>query len=75
MSARQTWTLQAVDYRGGTVGELDIKADCDDGRSGIITLDRWPSGWRVPLYLNLPRKMERALLRVACEAVDLGMIA
>ena len=72
----ETWTLRAVDYRGGTVGELDIKAECADGRSGIITMSRWPSvGWRVPLHLNLPPKMARAALRVAHEAVELGLVA
>jgi hypothetical protein len=73
--ASETWTLQAVDYRGGTVGELDINAECDDSRGGIITVYRFPAGWRTPLHLNLTTKMERALLRVAREAVELGMIA
>lgn len=71
----ETWTLQAVDYRGGIVGELDIEAQCNDGRHGTITVTRWPAGWRVPLHLDLHPKMERALLRVANEAVELGMIA
>lgn len=75
MSARESWTLQAVDYRGGTVGELDVKAECEDGRSGIITVSRWPVGWRVPLHLDLRPDMQRALLRVARQAVELGMIA
>ncbi len=70
-----TWTLQAVDYRGGVVGELDIKATCSDGRSEVITMQRWPAGWRPPLHPPLSPKMERALLRVAREAVELGMIA
>ncbi|CAA0129266.1 Uncharacterised protein [Mycolicibacterium vanbaalenii] len=76
MTATETWTLQAVDYRGGVVGQLDIKAECTDGRSGIITMTRWPSvGWRAPLHLNLPPKMEQAVQRVAREAVELGMVA
>lgn len=74
-TACETWTLQAVDYRGGVVGELDVKAECADGRSRIITVFRFPAGWRAPLHLNLPVAMERALLRVAREAVELGAIA
>lgn len=72
----EAWTLTAVDYRGGLVGELDIKAECDDGRSGVIIMSRWPGvGWRAPLHLNLPKAIEQEALRVAREAALLGMIA
>ncbi|ORV82869.1 hypothetical protein AWC11_23205 [Mycobacterium interjectum] len=75
MTAREAWTLQAVDYRGGVVGELDIKADCADGRTGTITVFRFPAGWRVQQVPKLPACMERAVLRIAREAVELGCIA
>lgn len=65
--ALETWTLTPVGHRGGVVEELDIKAECSDGRTGLITLMRWPAGWRVPLYLDIPAKMERALLAIARE--------
>lgn len=71
----ETWTLQAVDYRGGIVGELDIKAECTDGRHGIITVFRFPVGWRVQQVPKLPPKIERVALRIAHEAVELGAIA
>ena len=70
-----TWTIEAVDYRAGIVGELDVKAECTDGRIEMLTVMRWPAGWRVPPHLNLHPKAERALLKVAREAVELGMIA
>lgn len=66
----ETWTLTPVGHRGGVVEELDVKAECSDGRSGVITLMRWPvGGWRVPLHLDVPSKMARALLKVCREAV------
>lgn len=74
MSA-ETWTLQAVDYRGGGVGELDIKAECADGRSETITVYRFPAGWRAQQHPSLSLKAERLALQIAREAVELGMIA
>lgn len=65
----ETWTLTPVAHRGGVVEELDVKAECSDGRAGTITLMRWPAGWRVPLHLDLQPKMARTLLRLAREAV------
>lgn len=67
--AQEEWTLTPVAHRGGIVEELDIKMECSDGRSGVVTIMRWPAGWRVPLYLNLRPKMERALLTLARETV------
>ncbi len=65
----ETWRLTPVAHRCGTVEELDIKAECEDGREGIITLMRWPAGWRVPLHLDLQPTMVRALLTIARHAV------
>ncbi|HKP44439.1 hypothetical protein [Mycobacterium sp.] len=69
MTARQMCTLTPVEHRGGVVAELDIKTELDDGRATTITLFRWPVGWRVPLYLDLPPSLKRAALRVAREVV------
>lgn len=74
-AAREAWTLEAVDFRGGVVGELDVKVECADGRNGIITVSRWPAGWRVPEYLNLPPAIARGTLRIARECEHLGAIA
>ncbi|WP_162299427.1 hypothetical protein [Mycobacteroides abscessus] len=66
----ETWTLQAIDYRGGTVEELDIKAECEDGREGVITMRRFLScRWTAPLYLDIPPKMKRLALKICHEAV------
>lgn len=67
--ALETWMLQPIAHRGGAVPELDIKAQCSDGRTGTITLTRWPVGWRVPLHLDIPPKMARRLLTIAREVV------
>lgn len=69
MAKREQWTLTPVAHRGGVVEELDIRAQCSDGRAGTITLMRWPAGWRVPLYLDIPPKMARVLVAIAREAV------
>jgi hypothetical protein len=69
MTATEGWTLTPVAHRGGVVEELDVRAECSDGRSGIVTLMRWPAGWRVPLHLDLHPKMARCLLRIARESV------
>ncbi|MGV0805767.1 hypothetical protein [Mycolicibacterium setense] len=54
----ETWTLSVVDGRDGIVKELDIKAECDDGRNGVITMMCFPGGkWLAPAYLDLPAKM------------------
>lgn len=67
----ETWTLQAIDYRGGTVEELDIKAECEDGREGVITMMRFPScDWSAPLYLDIPPKMKRLATKIAREAMS-----
>lgn len=68
-AGRETWTLFPVAHRGGVVEELDIRAECSDGRGGVITLMRWPIGWRVPLHLDLPPTMASHLLAIAREAV------
>lgn len=67
------WTFVPVDFRGGVVGELDIKADCSDGRTELITVMRWPVGWRAPLYLD--SAAARAVLRVARDTEAAGAIA
>lgn len=68
--ASETWTLTAVAHRGGTVEELDIKAECEDGRSGVITMMRFPgTRWLPPEHLNLPPSMVRLARRVCAEAV------
>lgn len=63
-----SWTMTAVDFRGGVVGELDIRVTTGETAS-TITLFQFPAGWRVPPHLDLPPSMRRAALHLAHEAV------
>ncbi len=66
----ETWTLQAIDHRGGTVEELDIQAECEDGRSGVITMMRFPgTKWLPPKHLNLAPSMVRHARQICTESV------
>lgn len=74
----ETWTLQVDAYRGGTVEEVDLKAECEDGRTGTVTAYRFPGGqWLAPKWLELPgrslpipSKMARLALRMTREAMS-----
>lgn len=75
-TARPAWTFAAVDARGGLIPELDIKAECSDGRTELLTLRRWfNTGWRVPTYMNLNKATSRICLSIARELEDAGAIA
>lgn len=65
-----TWLLRPIAHRGAVMPDLDNRAECSDGREGIITLMRWPVGWRIPLHLTIPRQMGRRLLAIAREVVS-----
>lgn len=73
----EKWMLQLADYRGGIVEEVDVSAVCEDGRTGVITVFRFPGcRWLPPNWLEsggksvpVPPQLGRVALRMAREAV------